>query len=296
MRAGEASRTAEFMALYRAMEFSRSAGQRLFEDRLAESFLRRPLRLALWLSRLPMLGGLVPVVLDLAAPGARSSGIARTRLIDELVCRALDDGAEQVVILGVGFDCRAYRLPGIERCPVFEVDHPDTLAAKRRRLAHVLPRIPDNVRFVETDFNQGELEKAVGGSGYDPCRRSCFIWEGVTNYLTDAAVDGMFRWFAGAAAESVVIFTYVDRAVLTDPDAFLGARRLLATMERLGERWTFGFDPLELPAYLARFGLELTIDVNATQYRAQYMGRQSSHMRGYEFYRVAVARVLGGSR
>jgi methyltransferase (TIGR00027 family) len=291
VKAGEASRTAEFMALYRAMESSRADDKRLFEDRFAKVFLRPSLRLVLRLSRAPVVGGLIPVLLDLAAPGARSSGITRTRLIDDLVCSALDEGVEQVVILGAGFDCRAYRLPGIERCQVFEVDHPDTLAEKRRRLALVLPAFPSNVRSVAIDFNRQRLEDVMLGSGYAPDRRTCFVWEGVTNYLTAHAVDATFRWFANAATRSIVIFTYVHQKVLTDPQAFAGARRLRRAIERMGEPWTFGLDPADVSSYLSVRGLTLVEDLGATEYRSQYWTGKRGGARGYEFYRVALACV-----
>ena len=69
--------------------------------------------------------------IDRRWPGARTSGVARTRLIDDAVAAALRDGIDQVLILGAGFDCRAYRLPGIERARVFEIDHPSTSAKDR---------------------------------------------------------------------------------------------------------------------------------------------------------------------
>lgn len=58
---------------------------------------------------------------------ARTSAIARTRLIDDVVSQALREGVRQLVILGAGFDCRIYRLSGVNSVAAFEVDHPATL-------------------------------------------------------------------------------------------------------------------------------------------------------------------------
>ena len=117
MKPGEPSRTAEHMALFRALESSRPK-ERLFDDPFAELFLRPPFRLLLLLARARPLRVLVDYSIDVAGPGARSSAIARTRLIDDTVRSALDDGVQQIVILGAGFDCRAYRMPGMERIRV----------------------------------------------------------------------------------------------------------------------------------------------------------------------------------
>ena len=62
-------------------------------------------------------------------------------------------------------------------------------------------------------------------------------------------------------------------------------------VRRSGEPWTFGLDPHALRAYLAQRRLALREDVGATEYRARYWGAAASHMRGYEFYRVAIADV-----
>jgi methyltransferase (TIGR00027 family) len=236
---------------------------------------------------------LVLRLVDARTPGARTSGIARTRYIDDALRAALDDGVEQVVVLGAGFDCRAHRTPGIDRVRVFEVDHPDTQAAKRRCLSPVLTSGPNPVIYVATDFNQRRLEGAMADADYDRARRTFFIWEGVTNYLDARAVDTAFDWFATAAPDSRVVFTYVHRLMLDDPAAFRDGEQLLRNLRQIGEPWTFGFDPSELPGNLQARGLELVEDLGATEYRARYWPLEGGRMVGYEFYRVATARVQG---
>ena len=83
--------------------------------------------------------------------------------------------------------------------PVFEIDHPDTQAAKRRRLSRALPALPANVRFIPTDFNLGQLGSAMEASGYRRDLPTVILWEGVTNYLTGEAVDATMRWCSQAA-------------------------------------------------------------------------------------------------
>ena len=106
---GQASRTAEFMAFYRALESARPTSKRLFCDPFARHFLRPPLLNVVSLSRVPLLSTILYWYADRRAPGARTSAIARTRLIDEAWRQALRDGIPQIVILGSGFDCRPYQ-------------------------------------------------------------------------------------------------------------------------------------------------------------------------------------------
>jgi NAD(P)-dependent dehydrogenase (short-subunit alcohol dehydrogenase family) len=50
-------------------------------------------------------------------------------------------------------------------------------------------------------------------------------------------------------------------------------------------------DPAALARFLADRGLVLDDDVGAAEYRARYFGAAARRMRGYEFYRIAVAYV-----
>jgi methyltransferase (TIGR00027 family) len=279
------------MALFRALEFTLPAGQRLFEDRFALSFLPPRLRLVALLSRIRWAGDFIRAYIDRQWLGARTSAVGRTKFIDDAAEEALRSGATQVVILGAGFDARAYRIPSMARAVVFEVDHPSTSARKRQLLETVLGSAPRHVRFVPIDFTKEVLSDAMSAAGYDPSRRTLFIWEGVTNYLTEAAVDGTLRWCASSAVGSTVVFTYVYRQVLDAPEAFEGTKKLFATLSAAGERWTFGLDPSRLRTFLAERGLTLDQDANASEYRARYFGPSASDMRGYDFYRIAVARV-----
>jgi methyltransferase (TIGR00027 family) len=293
MREGRASRTAEQNALFRALESSLPEGERLFEDPLARAFLERPLA---WVARpagVPLLRRFAPWFIDRRWPGVRTSVVARTRLIDDAITAALSEHPEQLVILGAGFDSRAFRLKGLRGITVFEVDHPDTQAAKQRILARVLPALPTQVRFVACDFQQRSLETAMAAAGYSEAARSFILWEGVTNYLTETAVDATLRWCSRASPGSLLLFTYVHRDVLTNPGKFVGTERLFSSLATAGEELTWGIEPKELPGFLAERGISLESDLGAADYRKRYFGEAARRMRGHEFYRVALARITG---
>ena len=112
------------------METARPRSSRLFDDPLARDFLRGPLRAAADLAAVPVARRIVPALYDLIWPGPRPSAVARTQLIDDTLAGATADGIAQVVLLGAGFDSRAWRLPAIRRARVIEVDHPGTQHAK----------------------------------------------------------------------------------------------------------------------------------------------------------------------
>jgi methyltransferase (TIGR00027 family) len=284
VRQGRPSRTAEHNALFRALESRRRKG--VVDDPLAEAFLGPPLR------AVSRLGRPAAAVIDRRWPGVRTSVVARTRLIDDVVAE-LAPAVEQVVVLGAGFDSRPYRLPALARPSVFEVDHPDTQRRKQAVLAST-GAPADGVRFVATDFNLGHLDAALSEAGYRRDVPTLLLWEGVTNYLDASAVEAGLRWCASAAPTSALVVTYVDRQVLDHPERYVGADRLHASLRRAGEHLTFGMAPAAMGPYLAALGLRREWDLGAAEYRALAYGEAPARrMRGHEFYRVALARVPG---
>jgi len=282
-----ASHTAEFMAVFRALESCRPVGERLFLDPYAKDFVRPSLRVAVWLARNSLMGSLIRRFIDSRWPGARSSGVARTRLIDDAVVAALTAGYRQIVLLGAGFDARAYRLAGIDAARVFEVDQAGTMAAKREVLRSRGKDTAKHVTFVQVDFERDDLQQALISAGFRTDARAVFVWEGVTNYLTAEAVDATLRSIAGlSTAGSRLLFTYVHRGIIDGSTMFPQTDALVATLRSVGEPWTFGLDPSEAGAYLAARGFKLLMDHGARDYRSRYLGEPGQ---GYEFYRAAMA-------
>jgi methyltransferase (TIGR00027 family) len=280
-----ASLTAEYMALFRAIESARPAGSRLFCDPFASLFLHRWRKWIYRIARCDAGRRMVERLLDRGSPGARAAGIARTKWIDDEAARALETST-QLVLLGAGFDTRAYRLPAAQRVKTFELDYPETSFAKQAALRKEFGSLPKQVRFISIDFNAQSIVDVLSGEGFDATQPTCFVWEGVTNYLSPEAVDGALRQIAQAAGGSILLFTYVDRRVLDQPKLFFGAEKLLSRLHELGEPWTFGLYPEEIERYLAARKLRLVRDVSVAEV-SQRAGRPGSNVRGYEFYRLA---------
>jgi methyltransferase (TIGR00027 family) len=289
----QASRTAELMAVQRAIESGRPADSRLFVDPLAPAFLSPPWRVVVQASRLPGLRRLVCVVYDrVAGPGPRPSAVARTRLIDDIVGEAIRDGITQVVVLGAGFDSRAYRLADVEGVRFFEVDHPATQRVKTETVRRVLGRPPSHVTFVPTDFEHEDVEPALRSGRYEERSPGLFLWEGVTNYLSAAAVDDALNAVRHLAAPgSTLVFTYVHREVIDNEHSalFPEARRWVEGVKRRGEPWTFGLDPAEVDGFLEARGFRLQRDLSTAEAGDLYFPQLGRKDRGSGLYHVVTA-------
>ena len=137
---------------------------------------------------------------------------------------------------------------------MFEVDHPATQAWKRRRLSETSIAVPDSVTFAPVDFERDRLMDRLTANGFDPERRTFFIWLGVTYYLTRAAVLSTLEAVAALPSGAEVAFDYGEPAHKT---LFLlrGAHRKLAQrVAQAGEPFVSNFEPRELHAVLRRRG------------------------------------------
>lgn len=185
----------------------------------------------------------------------------RTRLIDDAVRAFVAGGGHQIVLLGAGYDCRALRLPELAGARVLEADHPATQAHKRSVLERLGVTSP--ARYLAWDFEthpMDDLPGALSDAGHDAAAPTLTIWEGVTMYLTEAAIDASLRAIASwSAPGSALALTYMTRTRL---QRSLAVRAVRTVVGRLGEPFRFGWEPDELPGYLADRGFALASDVS----------------------------------
>ena len=144
----------------------------------------------------------------------------RTRYIDAVLEESLKTGARQVVILGAGLDSRAYRFDGeMQNRPRLRTRLSlQTQSYKKNRVLEIVRLAPDHVTFAPIDFTKQSLLDVLTGAGYDRKAKTIFIWEGVTMYIPEAAVDSTLRFVASNAAPgSRIVFDYFLESALRAP-------------------------------------------------------------------------------
>jgi methyltransferase (TIGR00027 family) len=244
----QSSQSAAGVALLRAIEAEKPEGVRICDDPYAHSMANGGI--AFTLSKLVIKAGLY----ERMAPGAESFIVVRERYIDDFLKARLKEGLDQVVILGAGFDTRAYRIAGIDKTRVFEVDHPATQAVKLERLKKVIAPLPAHVSFVAVDFDTQALGERLSASGYDAQAKTLFIWQGVTYFLTQQGIDSTLAFIAQhSGAGSTVIFDYFSNEALHD--IHRKDVQMLRRAERIsGETYMFGIDEGQIEPFLTQRG------------------------------------------
>ena len=189
---------------------------------------------------------------------AQYEASARVAFFDSVVDRYLPDIA-QFVILGAGFDTRAFRLPKGTPVRCFEVDTPKTQATKREMLERA-GIDATRVSFVAADFEKEDWLALLVDAGFDSAEPALFLWEGVILYLDRQAVEATLRKIASTARGSVVAFDYFTTEPLESPALYWRYAR--ATTNAGGEPLKFGIDSMppsreRLAEFLRSCGLSL---------------------------------------
>ena len=292
MNPNQISKTALSAAALRVIENMRPKQERMFEDKLALIFLKPVWRIVMQLFRLRGFRESALTKRDNQYPGVMGGLLCRTRFIDDTLRKSLTDGFEQIIILGAGFDTRPYRIEGIDKVRVFEVDHPPTMAWKIVSLKKKLKNLPQHVGFVPVNFNKQKLSDEMIKSDYNPGLKSLFIWEGVTQYITAEAVDETFKFIRESSpAGSRIVFTYVDQNFLDKDERCSELHKILSDMENLAEPWVFGIHQSEIGGFLEQRGFKLIEQVGSDEYDELYLKQIDRTIKVFDIEKVVVAEL-----
>ena len=281
------SHTALGTAVCRLIEQHQPEETRLFNDPVVKDLVGVPIRVMM---QFAIMRNFTIKQTDAVGKGIYGAQICRTRFIDDVVQTALAEGIGQLVILGAGFDTRPYRLPGMERVQVFEVDLPAVQDDKKKKVAKHLGRLPENVSFIPIDFDTQTLEAVFASTAFDPSRPAVFVWEGVTQYITEQAVRQTLSFVGKSAPGSVIVFTYVLKSIIERRSDIPGVDKVMDVIAK-DALWIFGLEPSDIQAYLQPFHLALLADVGDTDYQEKYLRPRNRDLAVFTGERIVQAIV-----
>ena len=230
MQEGRASATAMLTALARARH-QMVDHPRVFDDPLAVKIIGAEAARSL---------GIGPQ--DILSTAGRSAIVARARVTEDELAKAVAQGVRQYVVLGAGLDTFAYRNPHRD-LEVFEVDHPATQEWKREKLHAAGIAVPRNLRFVGIDFEKDTLPRILHEAGLHEDQPAFFSWLGVTMYLPRDPMLDTLRYIASRPRGSAVVFDALYRPPLWDIPTRMMLKGLGRRYARLGEPWIGFIEP-----------------------------------------------------
>jgi methyltransferase (TIGR00027 family) len=280
VKAERPSRTAQFVTLGRAIADAGVSHVPDLRDPTARIFLNEKGKRSLDKIERAARSGKRSMRFEMAR-GMADIMALRTAAIDKAVREAVATGARQLVILGAGYDGRAWRMKELENVKVFEVDHPATQSDKRKHVAELPPPI-GIVNFVSVDFERESLDAVLERAGHDRSLPTCWLWEGVVMYLTHDAMHATLASVAKrSAARSTLIVNY-----------HTVHRRFIARMmfRLIGEPQISAWSPDEMAADLRSVGFIVREDSGMGDWNQQFAHGQARVERAL-YMRFVVARL-----
>jgi methyltransferase (TIGR00027 family) len=278
-----------------AIEQFAPPAQRLVQDKLAARMLPRSGRLLVGACRWPAFWRfLYTMSLRLSeqqGQGIWGSILCRKRYADDQVSAAIAAGLGQVVILGAGLDTKASRLVAPAGVAAFEVDQPANSTYKQNRLRAIYGQTPDHIALVAANFETDDLAAALAAHGFRIETPTLFVWEAVTQYLTEAGVRRTFDFLAQAASGSRLIVTYVLQDFL-DGTRRYGAERLYQANVIKQSLWRFGIAPEHVASLLREYGWAEREQVGRAEYLQRYVAPAGRDLAVSELERFVLAEKI----
>lgn len=264
------SKMAELIALHRVAESRKSEGERICYDPYAVYFVD-PETLAFAASN-PEKTKEMSEYYERLFPGLANSIRARVRYFDDFVKSSLDEGLEQLVILGAGYDTRAYRIEGLKRkVRVFEVDHPDTQSLKVEKIKNIFGSLPDHVTYVPVDFETENLGERLAAQGYDRSLKTLFLIEGLIMYIPPEAVDETLSFVVKNSCKgSAILFDYYPESLVDGSCELEAGKNIHNYLVQVEEPLKFGIGEGEVKTFLAERGFSQIHNVTAEEYKKMY--------------------------
>lgn len=222
--------------------------------------------------------------------GLHAHIVLRARFTDDVCAATIRGGADQLVLLGAGFDTMSLR-QAHTAVTIFEVDAPATQAEKRPVAERLLPSPrAGHIIWVPCDLEQSTLRDRLLSSGFDPERPSVVVWLGVSMYLTSHAIDATLEDLAALCAPgSQLVADYLDAAVVTGDTPWTSARRIARVVARRGEPYRSGFTAPDFEALLARHGFIGRDHASVPDLLGRYDPTQASGLAGDDWLGVVCA-------
>ena len=183
--------------------------------------------------------------------------LLRTRFIDDQLKAAVDGGAKQILILGAGFDTRAYRLRSeLANTRVFEVDYGPTQEYKKQRVLEVLGSFPPNLKFAPIDFSKEKLDVVLHKAGFRDNLQTFVILEGVVYYVPEDGVRSTLQVLSKilAPGSSMALDYMSDSFLKGDPTR---PRTTAAGFPQWGEPWIFSIPDNTEDQFFGQYGFTI---------------------------------------
>jgi methyltransferase (TIGR00027 family) len=264
------SRMAEGIAMQRFAETSKDKKERICYDPFAIHFIRP--EIIEFGKNNPEEAKILVEQMEQLLPGLSSSIIARVRYFDDYLKTCLKKGIKQLVILGAGYDTRAYRIEELKnKIEIYEVDHPITQKFKIKVIEKLFGSNKGFVKHTPIDFQIQKLNDQLPKYGYRSDAKTLFIMEGLSMYIPQSAIEDTLSFISKNSKKgSFVIFDFYPESLVNGTNSESIATNIRTYLIKQGEPLKFGIEEENIEKFLINRGFTNVTIVNSSQYKNMY--------------------------
>ena len=283
------SGTARGTALLRTLANKEFNDEKLGSDYLAEYFLPFLLRFLIKAK------GIRKRAKNTISLGLYEYLTARTAYFDKLFVNALNKSIPQIVLLGAGYDTRAYRFAKLNNgTKIIELDAPATQNEKKKFLGKSKIEIPSNVVFTSVNFDRDSLKTVLEKTGYDSSKKTLFLLEGVSYYLDPESINEIFELVRNYSHnESIIAFDYVISVPEEKRHNYYGVAELVQSMAKRApnERGRFSIEEEKIEIFLEQRGLKMVEHLTNREIENRFLTTENGSLIGQitEWFRFVLA-------
>ncbi len=267
---------ARWSAGAKAFEYTLPPEQRVIEDPLAKYYAGE-------------IGMKVVGWMQAINPSVRKAIVLRARYMDDYARECLNQGFQQVVLLGAGYDSRFLRLSEFKEAKIFELDLNSTQVIKKTLTRRILGKLPENVTYVSIDFSQDSITDKLTKAGFQRHKKTLFIWEAVTLFLNQDIVEETLGRLAELGRGNRLILDFIPPELIDDETDYKGNRELLKLCASVQEPLTFGCSPEKMKEILFRLGYSNVKILSMRETNWMYCGSEDVE----DSYFFATAEITG---
>lgn len=229
--------TAKLIAGLRALETEKPATERLCYDAYAKPLAGKH-------------GVTIALRFNNIIPELQCMVASRTKHLDMTAQAFLKKHPKgNIVNIGAGYDTRFWRLPGTDRCKIYELDIPAMLAERKRYLRYDLKK---NVVCIPIDLHRTSITTALLS---DPLFNTevptLYIWEGGSmyfDYSTGGRILDALSRLTAQCPESRLWLDYVSMDVVCGCTRSPAVSRFINTMRKMGDPFIGGIADIDICA------------------------------------------------
>jgi methyltransferase (TIGR00027 family) len=252
---------------YHDIEENMVQGIQFFNKEIAERYKDNPEEILKWITQVQL----------------SPTPLARAAYCENVLRNEMRLGVKQYVILGAGLDTFCLRHPELKNTlEIFEIDHPSTQEFKKKRLAEVNLKIPNNLHFISMDFSKTFSYEKMLENGFD-YNKTFFSLLGVSYYLTKDELSSLLgQLFAKLPTGSSIVLDYADERLFEEKGLSNRVENMVKMAAAGGETMKSCFSYSEMEKMLERSGLLIYEHLSPDKINELYFSGRNDYLKAFE--------------